>query len=63
MHLIAPARRAFAYGHIPDGDSRTRCGEDTTDPAELWQPGPPGLAGRVCPACSTPNTIEESQLL
>jgi hypothetical protein len=61
--LIAPARRIFVYGHVPDGDSRTRCGEDTTDPAELWQPVPPDLAGRVCPACSSPHLSEELTLL
>ncbi|WP_031166017.1 hypothetical protein [Streptosporangium roseum] len=48
--LIAPARRVLTVGHIPAGD-KTVCGEDTTDPAELWQPIPANVTVPTCPPC------------
>ena len=51
MTRVAPARRVLTVACTPAGD-KTRCGQDLTDEAELWQGVPAELQIPDCPACS-----------
>lgn len=55
---VAPARRVLTVVCHPDGD-QTKCGQDLTDPAELWQDAPADTPD--CPACA--GTEEQETLL